>query len=304
MTALRARIVLLMSSAVVALGGACTDLGGLADGGLPDVPDAQEAEDAQETGSGPVDAQDAPAQKDAAEGSPVDARPSDAGIDANGPFCDSLMPKPLFCKDFDDGPLMFDWSGSSIQPGYGNIVLDTAFAQSKPNSALFTMNANPPACSYATLVRTFPNVRTTTMHLEIDLRLSSGGAFPEGFLFFLNQDFGGGASCALMLTATPTAGGIFEQPVLSNGTKLGQSHDFLRYPLADEWTHLVLDADYSARTLSARIGPGPDAGVVTTGTLHAACQGAGEPSIRMGVHCHERSNAMEFRFDNIVFDAK
>jgi hypothetical protein len=282
------RVVVVGSFAL--LGAACTlvtSLDGLS-GGATDAATPEASVDAGvDTGGG---------TPDAAADAPETGR--DATVDA-GTFCARQSPAPTFCKDFDDGPVDFDWS--SIVRTHGEVALDTAFATSAPFAARFTRTAD--GCQGTSLDKVLPGL-VNEAHLRFQLRLGTAdGGVPSGsFLGGFNLASATAPACTMLLELDVMAGISFGLAAQADYPDGGGLRDYVaasRYPVPGAWTLVELDAvpDAGAWSIAMRLD-----GVQVMKKTFATCPAPSTMSFGLGLSC--AGVGEEARYDDVVVDVK
>ena len=190
------------------------------------------ASDAQPEPDGPIPEQDAgPDVADARQD--VIAPP--------GGYCASLVPKPKFCDDFDDGDLTNDWDQPTAVGG-SLMALDEASYTSPPASFVVqTQNLTVATSGNALLRKT---VFGAVAHVKLSFSmLTPTVTFTKGIISIATLDVSTNHFFTLSLRdqdAVPAAS--LEEYVGATMTR----HVLTRLPPAGVWTRITIDLDFTA----------------------------------------------------------
>lgn len=229
-----------------------------------------------------------------------DAGTADSGVDADaavtadaaeadaeaGPFCESLAPKPTLCADFDDGkPPDFDF-GILL----GDASVDMTFAKSPPGSLLALTQMNY-------IERYFPgDAKTITLSYAVRPGGADGGPPLTNFVI-VSRIVAGNDPCSFDIAVAAKELEI-QAPNPDGGEGLHEDYPLFRYPVAGEWTDVVmrLTDDGTGVTCSVDVG-----GEVTISPFKSICPNLGSGTrIDMGMIYGGAGN--EVRLDNVVFN--
>ena len=141
-------------------------------------------------GDAGVDAQSDVVGVDAGVSGAADSA-SDVALDVSdaGPFCARLSPKPLYCRDFDDGtPADMGWTLLTRDVDAGALAIDLASpAPSSPGSLLVGNNGISGPCNNCTIrnlmCMVFSRPLNTSAHFAVDVRVDSIGTSDDGVVF-------------------------------------------------------------------------------------------------------------------------
>lgn len=271
-------------------------LGAAACGGTDDdagpTGDAAPAEASADDDGGPaIDAAapDAPAEA-AADATVVPPKP-----DGGSPPCASIVPKPVFCDDFDDGDLKDDWEVLNVSAG-SSATLDTTGYASPPAS--FAAQTKAVVAQDAA----FAHVRTTVTGTPSRVRLAFSAYFPrttldKGMLAIATVDVSQSHFFTLFLRdGDPDAPGpTLEESVPGTTTR----HVLGSPPPANAWTRIVVDLDLAAGKASVTW----DATKALDGAAIATTPTAVDPTIRIGaLYVYGPQDAFEARFDDVLVE--
>ncbi len=222
---------------------------------------------------------------------PEDATTTDAGDAAPGRFCDSLVPAPVFCDDFDRGNLGSTWDFFLMSPP-GTGVLDGTNVRSAPSAFLVTTALLNGGESGNLLLRKSVVGAPARVRLGFDVLvpvLPSSGAVGIAtldlstdhlFTLYLRDD-----------SATPAPALVEARPGVATLVR----NDFALF-LPNTWIHVELDLKpaQSVGTLSF------DGTKVLDGI--AIDPAVADPTIRIGVLAYGPTDAYVARFDNVTLD--
>lgn len=155
---------------------------------------------------------------------------ADAGDAAPSPpgFCARLAPPPLFCADFDEGPLEKGWQNEGRTPdpglfGGGTIEEDTVVFRSPPRSIAFATPARVTSSqTAAAFVLTRIDYAPSAFRLDFDLRVATE-EIPQnggGRVILASVHFAPAGAVVLFRDALGTALGILDDTTQA-GTNAG-----------------------------------------------------------------------------------
>ncbi|MBX3218321.1 MAG: hypothetical protein KF850_40320 [Labilithrix sp.] len=207
--------------------------------------------------------------------------------------CASYDPPPVFCEDFDDGPIGSGWD--ELREQSGTLTLDP-LAYSPPQSGRANL-IDAPSCSYTRFERVFSGVGTKRVEVHVQIRPSA--PWTKSFtplavrlractvlIYFPSNNAGGIAGSSLNIqSGSPLTNDVRET---SGGPRL------------EEWTDVRLaavprpDDDGADLTLSFHHGDGS----IQQRTLQAPqCRVGGTLFVGAGYHCD--NGASEIRYDDV-----
>jgi hypothetical protein len=208
-------------------------------------------------------------------------------------YCQALSPQPLFCDDFETGPLDCAFTVQTFKKG--TTALSTAQANPFPGQSFEAHyeGASPPEENLGQISRHF-STSYASMHLGFDVFIQeyAGGASLT-YLAEIDLDDGHGA----LLYVVPGAV-TFQQKFPNNtlGNEIGSSMAVA----PQTWTHVDLALDLGGTpTITLTIG---GAKLIDAAPLAGAWT-PGLPTIRLGTVVATLSDARDVYYDNVVFDA-
>lgn len=227
------------------------------------------------------------------EGGTVDAGNTDA---SNVKFCASLMPKPIFCVDFDEG----EAASTGFDEVIGTASVDSRFAFSAPSSLLMsTLDGGGNPDSVSRLGRTL-SAATNAQRVSFMIRLGDddGGALPAspyGIVFRLEL-----ADCVLDLDVGRGHLDVQHKPA-DGGAATDSRPPLVRRPAPGAWTKVELrlsDPAGAKGNVRAELDIG---GQQAMNPVTTDCTGLGsKPRLFLGLTYSQ--NAL-VRYDDVVFDA-
>jgi hypothetical protein len=273
---------------VTGCGGSASDDPAAPDGAAPSSDDgAAPADDA-----GPDHAPPAPG--DAGSDAAKDAGP-DGAADAGPAFCSTLVPKPKFCDDFDDGDLTDDWDQEVTLPGVSAIALDAADHTSGTGSLRGLVNAVPNGeGGFASLRTTVPGTPT---HLVFSYAVRpKQTAIATGAVSIGGIDLTLDRVLTLYLRDEDPAGAKPSVKEISGGSLV--YHPIPKVPAADVWTRITFDVDAAAGTLTLLYDAETilDAVAIAPGPIE-------DPTPRIGAtYVFGPTDPFEIHVDDVVLD--
>ena len=267
--------------ALFALGLACNALPAVSvdDGGVS-APDAGPPASASDAGPA-EDSGDAHAPRDGAEvGAPT--------------WCDTRVPAPVFCDDFDRGELGARWDFFLKSPP-GTAALDFTDARSSPNALTIVTGKIADAEFGSILLRKTVGGSPIRARLGFDVRVDAtqtSGTLAIATLdlatdhlltLYLRDDNPGSPGPALV--EVPPGGA----PPVRNALPV--------VPAVGQWTRVELDVDAAAGKATVRF----DGKTILDGVALAA-GATTKPTVRVGVLCSGPADPYAFRFDNVALD--
>jgi hypothetical protein len=241
-----------------------------------------------------VDASDASFVSDA-----VTADAADAGD--GGRWCDSLVPAPMFCDDFDDQGFFSRWTNTLTANG-GSVSRDTSAFQSAPNSLL----SLAPASSSSVQAAVYLEATTTKskVHAAYDMRIDARdpavGYAEVNYIHFYTP----GLEFAFYMRVYNNTGPstITSEAYLADGGI--PSHDV---PLAGSstfaaWTRVDVDVDLASSThmLTVKLDNQIAGQQVLESNLYAP--GPVRVTVGTGYTGHPTTSAWTIRYDNATID--
>ncbi len=241
-----------------------------------------------------ADASDAPTVLDAPAADAADAADG-------GRWCDSLVPAPMFCDDFDDQGFFSRWTNTLTSNG-GSVSRDTSAFRSSPNALL----ALSPASSSSVQATVYLEATTTkskvhaAYDMRIDARDTAVGYAEINYIHFFTP----GLEFGFYLRVYNTAGAstITSEAYLADGGV--PSHDV---PLSgtsrfDAWTRVEVDVDLASSThmLTVTLDGQPAAQQPLESNLYAP--GPVRVSVGTGYTGHPTTGAWSIRYDNATID--
>lgn len=243
---------------------------------------------------------------DAGEDSPGDSKPGDSGgLEAGdseaqaGTYCETLVPKPTLCSDFDNVDFPAGWDTLSVW-GKCKATLDTTLYVSPPRSfratsPLFTTTGG---CS-STLQRKFPAPQSSLV-IDFDLLIVARDTGSTLDLVSVSMPASGGTEHAV-LRLTPWAAEIKETVDLADGGTLYGGHPLPEIPSLGTWSHIHWSIDLTGTNATSNVTMN---GVTTGDSLHMK-DFLADPQISIGIgYVGAPADPCDFVFDNIVVDIK
>ncbi|MEO6574904.1 MAG: hypothetical protein ABIP89_13755 [Polyangiaceae bacterium] len=252
-------------------------------GGTTSADPADAADDAQADAAITIPGDSGPPPEDATTVDAADAGPTR--------FCDSVVPAPVFCDDFDVGALGKSWDFFLTSPP-GTGVLDGTDVRSTPSAFVITTAMVNAAESANLLLRKSVTGTPARVRLAFDVLvpdLPISGAIGIAtldlstdhlFTLYLRDD-----------SASPAASLVEARPGVSALVR----NNFALFA-AKAWVHVVLDLK-PAQSLGSLSFDG--ANVLDGIAIDPAVT---DPTIRVGVLTYGPANAYVARFDNVTLD--
>jgi len=231
---------------------------------------------------------------------------TDAALDArpDGPFCDSLTPKPLFCSSFDGPTLFSDWPENSAT----NVRLerDTTSFVSSPASLRVAFDRTVSGGVGGGGGVTFETWANKPLLGTIGLDVQIEAAAPAGALAVFATPFytaaPGKAAYLLQLVGRPRADGNTIDVSLvevTNTPDAAREHPSSVPLQRGAWTHVELTFGHGGATNAARLAFGGVVGF--DGPLELTAPGT--PCGSYGIATVDATTtAWAYRLDNIVID--
>jgi hypothetical protein len=249
-----------------------------------------------------------PTQPDASDAG-REAALFDAGIDAPPPtFCSKLTPSPLFCEDFDEGPLS-GWS--YVHTTYGTVTLDKTEFKSPPG-AMIAQSGMTTSPSFADVAayRTFPSTgQAFAGAIEIDLRVDRADS-PGAYAVLAQIAFvDGSGTGSYILQIVPHSNGSAPLGVGFNEVYFGPGSSGI--PIVHSVSQTIALATWTHIKLAAAIPAAGGAGTATlalNGTQVASCAinvpvKSFSTAIGAGVlWASDPSNGWTAVYDNVTFN--
>jgi hypothetical protein len=236
---------------------------------------------ASPAGEAGADAPTTPAGDAGSDALAVDA------ADASGlRFCESLVPAPKFCADFDGtGPVTESWDTAIIDPAAaGSLARDPL---GRDRASLLAKLVAPQSCSYVRPAKTFP---TNGLGLRVAFAFRPSSPWIGDAVFSLMSAEGG--DCGILFhfdgagARTHFQYGNPEQDVF---------YDWDGAPKVDVWSRIEAAIDKSG-ALTVKLGDD----VVFSQSLPLACTPGSEIYVAPGFHCE--GDAHEARYDDVIVD--
>jgi hypothetical protein len=265
-------------SLLAAATGACGSSGGSS----TDVPDAET--------DAPIAPEPSVPELDAGGPDVADAR-KDA-VNPGGPYCATLVPKPKFCDDFDDGNLTNDWTSSAATPG-SVFELDESSSTSAPASFHFVARPEMAAVANNVLLRKTMFGAVTHGKLAFSAFLPTL-TFAKGAIaiaqFYVNLD----DAFTLYLRSPNDAAPAAELEEYVGGKKT--VHPLTKLPPIGAWTRIAIDLDLANGKAAVMFD--------AISALDAAiAKGAGsEATVRVGAIVDGPADGFEARIDDVIVD--
>lgn len=227
------------------------------------------------------------------EGGAADAARDDA--EAGAPtWCDTRMPAPVFCDDFDRGELGARWDFFLKSPP-GTAALDFTNARSWPNALTIVTGKVVDAEFGSILLRKTVGGSPSRARLGFDvfadqaqasgtLALATLDLSPDHLLTLYLRDENPGAPGAALVEVPP--GGV---PLVRNALPA--------VPAAGAWTRIELDVDVAGGKATLRFN-----GTAVLDGVAVAKAKPDKPTIRVGVLTSGPADSYQFRFDNVALD--
>ncbi len=285
--------------------GACTlvtSLDGLS-GGTTGPVDGGGARDA---GTPPVDAIAPPFDAgtlDASEAGP------DASSDAGPPYCASLAPQPVFCDDFDEGPLKTPWDHVSSTGGVAALA-DGAGLETSPPYAMLVSTTGLASLVDVAAYKTFGKVvASQTLTLSFDLRVIAADETQKsdavvGSIQIFDAVQNWDLQLELQWNAATGAfdGFLSEDGTLGDGgSKYQQSAGSV--VALDTWTHVTIEEDIGLFGTPTLGKISFDGATPIQMPLHATTTTAADYEMIVGVtYVPPSSAAWAVRYDDVTFD--
>jgi hypothetical protein len=222
--------------------------------------------------------------------------PLDSGIDADaapGPYCASLVPKPKFCADFDDGAI------AEYGQSNGAVSLDTLQSKSAPASLLATVEANATE-RYGQLVRSFQNDTPSSVDLSFDAYVDEYDATHDVELMTVRFVRPAQKVCLINVAIRRNAWTFDETCDDGSTAPLALAHASSILLKQSRWTHVEVSASFVApRTFSLSVD-----GVMTfSGVPLAPALTTGAVQLIMGItYLQAQSTRAKVHTDNVRLD--
>ncbi|MEP7120232.1 MAG: hypothetical protein ABJE95_04940 [Byssovorax sp.] len=293
MMRLRVLACLAMVSFAAALGGGCGLLVGFPDRALGST-DGTGGATASSGGPGGASTGSSAAATSGTSGTAA------ASSSTGGPstYCQSLTLQPLFCDDFEAGPLSPTW----VQQPFpnGSAALSTAQAKSPPGHSFEAsyLGGGDPSANLGQIHKDFP-ASYATMRLGFDVFIQEYAADGElTYIAEIDLDNGYGA----LLYAVPGAATIQQRspmpPALGHEINSSAGLGF------QTWTHVDIDIDLTLKNMK---GPFLVLSIDQTTTIPQgdllSGWSPGAPTIRLGDVVVNTGAKRDVYYDNVVFNA-
>ena len=234
-------------------------------------------------------------------GAPGDA--GDAGAD--GPFCATARPQPMFCDDFDDETsLLARWDGKDDNPG-GSVEIDSVASRSPPHSLLTALAASSSSCRYARVFKAFDGGSYRALTLAFSFMYEDPSDLTSSIIAEPSFRWDGG-DCTALVWPRPPNGVIFVQEQTNGVNGGGQQNEGELSPSnvaleAGAWHRLVLDYDVDGKMKLTSDGV-----TVIDEPVKLACQAGGLHAVlNLGFHCQDPSSVpLRVHIDDVTFDAR
>lgn len=234
-------------------------------------------------------------------GGPETSTAAEAGTDAAAdaaeagapPFsCDSLVPKPKLCADFDTGSLTDVGRNSGAAP-----VLDSSISQSPARAMLATVEATATE-RFSKVVHDFTDTPTSFV-TSFDVYFDEYDTTHDVELVTVQLRRTGTNSCIVNVAVRLNAWTLDE--TCEGAPALAVAHRSALFMKLSRWTHIEFSTDFSARTFSLVIdGDKTFANVPIQPGL-----ATGLPTLGIGIaYLQTNATRSKARFDNVVFDYK
>lgn len=244
------------------------------------------------------------------------------GASSDGPAANFCASPHLFCADFDEGnPVSYGWNmGMAVCcPDKRPTTLE--LDPKDPKSAPYSVHSAFPASDFqysgqASLFITFDSSKISApynrMQVALDLRVATATALPVLLFSVIQRN---GDFCRFGLTVSDSldsslGSASLQTEAWGNGGifRAVEHHPLTIFPLAGIWTHVEMDVDIPAQTVTAKF----DGTIATTVNLNPQqCGGIGAAADLLvgaddsypldtcgGTYCQ----AAEVWFDNVTLD--
>lgn len=225
-------------------------------------------------------------------GSPADAGAADVRVEAEaGRFCETLLPGPKVCEDFDGPSISSDWK-RQVDPGTSATV-DDGGARSGAQSFLVTTDNS--AKQTARLSFAIP-AAVRKLHVTQDLRVDLRGGYAETAYVFVGP--------AAFLLRLPAAGGVpqFTAEAFPPSGEVPQHNvDIDAATTFEPWTHLDVQLDFGASppAMTVRV----DGAVVVAQDLEPDLYASAPAEVQVGIgYVDGDGKPWRVRFDNVTID--
>ncbi len=242
-------------------------------------------------GSGPdgATASDAPSTIDVASSADGAANPEAASDGATGP-CGAGGAGAAFCENFDDPGFDARWKDPGYDIDGGTIELSELDAISKPKSLISRVPSGAKTCAGANVGKIFVGSFTT---VKATVELWRDGA--DGTYVMLA--LGNNGRCDAYVNSDQGRWSVYFYD--QDGVERYEQAN-LALPLVKTWTHVALEADFSAKQL--RISHD---GQTTTVPMGTCSVGSGDAYVQLGFACERPSGAArEVRFDDLAVESR
>lgn len=227
---------------------------------------------------------------------PEAGTPSDAG----SRFCDTVSPKPVFCEDFDHGPLDLTRWDATEQGDQSSFTLDGTSTKSAPNAFLAGVKKGGdqyPSSWVRKDIGAGPKIR-----IACDVRVDVYDETNQGARLIGVQMGGGDSVAAGTVAMFGTYGNgmaqVNEEWHPSSGANKFVDHGEKSVAVG-QWMHVIVRADATAKSLSVNV----DGTEYSDGAPLQGPIADGAVSGIVGIYYPETDDkGWSVRYDNIVID--
>lgn len=238
------------------------------------------------------------------EAGTADAGSAESGAADAGPFCASLSPAPSFCADFDESTdPTAGWSGVNSGQAGANAVDSSVVVSGSHSLSTLLPAGTANSDSHKTigkLLEKYTQLSGNHITLDVELRMESAIGGPGSGAQVATVYFGENGAIPYSVHLKAATGGLALQQDIqpTNGDPARYPATVLTSKLAlNAWTHVKLDLDFTARTITVTIGSDP-------AFVHAMDTGAvnGPVTVDIGAIYFGATQvpATSFHHDNVV----
>jgi hypothetical protein len=252
-------------------------------------------------------ANDAPtdaASKETSTDAAPDVIATDASDAGDGGFCATLSPKPLFCQDFDEGPVATGWD--NINANVGTVDVSSAQSVSPPKSLLATFPSATNLYVFDYVAKNFKApIGNATLEFDLDMDTIDPSQQYTKVVEFVFSGNTPNYILYLQITDSTTLSMVYQQPTSDGGVTFGD-YGGTQLPPLGKWTHVKIDLFKSTTDSStAAADLFIDGNVALTSFPLGSSAAFGDVALRIGLPgVSVPTTAWKVYIDNVTFDEK
>jgi hypothetical protein len=241
---------------------------------------------------------------DAGDASKSDASKSDAF------YCAAASPRPVFCEDFDRGPINPSWTRDGLGPG--TITMDSRIARSLPASRRITVSPIPAAspCQYVREEFALSNRYEESLRLQTDLfigHVDDLGGVPDPPVAVNNLRLSapdGSGACDIYMQMGAGASSLFIEP--ANASAPRQEYTLSAPAPLHRWTTVAIEITQVQAALPLITVTIDGANVLSPLEIpgRLACRQGRFVNVRTGFSCTRGTVDAELHVDNLIVWAR